>query len=48
MKDKGLLIYKKIGGIRNEFPLSDPTGSSIEHLARIVEYLERLNMKSVF
>jgi hypothetical protein len=27
MKEKGLLIYKKIGGNRNDFPLSDPTGN---------------------
>jgi site-specific DNA recombinase len=27
MKEKGLLIYKKIGENRNDFPLSDPTGN---------------------
>jgi site-specific DNA recombinase len=47
MKEKGYLIYKKIGGFREEIPLSEPTGSSIEHLDRILAFFEGLKRNAV-
>ena len=47
MKEKGLLVYKKIGGNRNDFPLSEPTGSSIEHLNEILKLYEKLLKNAV-
>lgn len=42
MKEKGLLIDKKIGGIRNEFPLSEGRGIAIEPLIPFLYFLDNI------